>query len=167
MPKFSNITSWEQAELLMQPAFIRIIDHIRKQLETSTWRESYQDVQIWPQGTAEETKIRVLELREQLSTASPEAADEIRELLTQLPNPYPGYLLCLRLQDREFSFDLWDLCYQVCFSNYSPLIADPANWEVEIDQTLIEADTGDVDWQQLDAKAGRLIAQVFASLPKI
>jgi len=32
MPKFSNITSWEQAELLMQPAFIRIIDHIRKQL---------------------------------------------------------------------------------------------------------------------------------------
>ena len=45
-PKINNITAWKQAELLMQPAFIRILDHIRKKLEDSVWQGTYEEVQI-------------------------------------------------------------------------------------------------------------------------
>lgn len=44
-PKFKNTLDWEQAQLLMQPAFIRVIDNIRKQLELSTWQGTYQEIQ--------------------------------------------------------------------------------------------------------------------------
>jgi hypothetical protein len=27
-PKFKDITAWEQAQLLMQPAFIRVLDNL-------------------------------------------------------------------------------------------------------------------------------------------
>lgn len=45
-PKFKNVLAWEQAQLLMQPAFIRILDHIRKQLEHSAWKGTYEEVEI-------------------------------------------------------------------------------------------------------------------------
>jgi hypothetical protein len=44
-PKFKNTLAWEQAQLLMQPAFIRVIDNLRKQLDTSTWQGTYQEIQ--------------------------------------------------------------------------------------------------------------------------
>ncbi len=44
-PKFKNTVAWEQAELLMQPALIRIVDQVRKQLEDTTWKATYKDVQ--------------------------------------------------------------------------------------------------------------------------
>jgi len=44
-PKFKNTVAWEQAELLMQPALIRIVDQVRKQLEETTWKATYKDVQ--------------------------------------------------------------------------------------------------------------------------
>jgi hypothetical protein len=44
-PKFKNMSAWQQAELLMQPALIRIIDQVRKQLEDTTWKATYKDVQ--------------------------------------------------------------------------------------------------------------------------
>ncbi|MBD2577614.1 hypothetical protein [Oscillatoria sp. FACHB-1406] len=44
-PKFKNVRAWEQAQLLMQPAFIRIIDHIRKQLDRSAWKGTYEEVE--------------------------------------------------------------------------------------------------------------------------
>lgn len=44
-PKITNMVAWHQAELLMQPAFLRIIDNIRKQLEQSVWKGTYQEVQ--------------------------------------------------------------------------------------------------------------------------
>jgi hypothetical protein len=44
-PKFKNTVAWEQAELLMQPALIRIVDQVRKQLEHTTWKATYKDVQ--------------------------------------------------------------------------------------------------------------------------
>ncbi len=39
------MVAWQQAELLMQPALIRIVDQIRKQLENTTWKATYRDVQ--------------------------------------------------------------------------------------------------------------------------
>jgi hypothetical protein len=44
-PKIKDQLAWEQAQLLMQPAFIRILDNIRKQLEESDWQGTFQEIQ--------------------------------------------------------------------------------------------------------------------------
>ncbi len=44
-PKFKNILAWEQAQLLMQPAFLRVLDNLRKQLETSSWSGTFQEIE--------------------------------------------------------------------------------------------------------------------------
>ncbi|HEY9672192.1 MAG TPA: hypothetical protein V6D11_12150 [Waterburya sp.] len=123
-PTFKNMVAWQQAELLMQPALIRIIDQVRKQLEDTPWKATYKDVQT----------------------------------------PIPGYELCLEGNGTSVCVDLWELCYQVCFRNYTPTHTPQESQDVEIDTSLIDED-GDVDWQSLDTKAERLVAQVFASLP--
>ena len=45
-PTFKTALAWEQAELLMQPVFIRVLDNLRKQLEDSSWQGSYEEVQV-------------------------------------------------------------------------------------------------------------------------
>lgn len=45
IPKFQNTLAWEQAQVLMQPAYIRLVDNIRKQLEDSPWKASYEEIQ--------------------------------------------------------------------------------------------------------------------------
>jgi hypothetical protein len=45
IPKFQNTLAWEQAQCLMQPAYIRLVDNIRKQLEDSSWKATYEEVQ--------------------------------------------------------------------------------------------------------------------------
>lgn len=165
MPKFADMVAWNQAELLMQPAFIRVVDNIGKQLEQSIWKGTYQDVQVWAEGTPDEVKQRVIELQNQLATANAETAAEIQAELDQLPTPYPGYQLCLELGDRHITIDIWQLCYQICFRNYSPILnAADKDLVVEIDTTLIDAETGDVDWLRLDTKTKHLIEQIFANL---
>jgi hypothetical protein len=158
-PRISDSAAWQQAELLMQPIFIRVVDNIRKLLEVSSWKGSYQDTLIWPIGTTEETKEAVTQLIQQLETATPQQAVGIRETLSRLPVPHPGYHLSLQRQDQIVKVDLWDLCYQVCFVDYSD--NDKA---VNIDTSLIEA-TGDVDWLAIDAKAKQLVETLFGSLP--
>ncbi|HEY9637488.1 MAG TPA: hypothetical protein V6D14_29095 [Coleofasciculaceae cyanobacterium] len=123
-PKFKDTLAWQQAELLMQPAFIRILDQVRKQLEQTAWKATYNNVQA----------------------------------------PIPGYELCLQQNDTSVCFDLWDLCFQVCFRNYSPTHTELEGQEVEIDTSLID-ETGEVDWQSLDTKAQMLVTQIFTNLP--
>lgn len=164
-PKITDTVAWHQAELLMQPAFIRVIDQIRMQLDESAWKGTYQNVMIWPDGTTDETKAIVTQLLQQLERASPTDLAEIEQALTQLPTPHPGYHLTLQHQGlQQVSLDLWELCYQVCFRNYTSSLAQAAHLEVQIDTSLID-ETGDVDWQRLDAKAAELVEQVFANLP--
>jgi hypothetical protein len=43
-PKFKTMLAWEQAQVLMQPAFIRTIDNVRKQLDNSQWQGSYKEI---------------------------------------------------------------------------------------------------------------------------
>lgn len=43
-PQFKTRLAWEQAQVLMQPALIRVLDNIRKQLETSSWKGTYQEI---------------------------------------------------------------------------------------------------------------------------
>ena len=131
-PKFKNNLAWEQAQILMQPAFIRVLDNLRKKLEKSVWKGAYEEIQ----------------------------------------EPYPGYILTLTNQDKSVQVDIWELCYQVCFSDYQPAkvhflsVDNEDTYEVEIDTRLID-ETGQVDWHLLETKAKHLVSQVFASLPKI
>ena len=159
LPKITNFTSWQQAEILMQPAFIRVIDNIRKQLDISNWKGTYQDVLNWPANTTDETKALVTQLVQEMETATPMQVEEIRKTLASLPMPHPGYHLLLQRHGEQVNIDLWDLCYQVCFLNYSP-----ENTAVDIDTSLID-EYGDVDWQYLENKTQILVEQVFASLP--
>jgi len=123
LPQIKDLVTWQQAELVMQPAFIRIVDHIRQNLESCAWRESYQEI----------------------------------------TEPSPQYLLCLQLQDQQVQVDLWQLCYEICFKNYSP---EKDDQEVEIDRSLIDSQ-GDIDWENLDRKAKILVNAVFTSLPLV
>jgi hypothetical protein len=164
-PRITDPVAWQQAELLMQPAFIRVIDHIRKHLDESAWRGTYENVLIWSPDTTEEMKTRVILLLQELDGASPERTAEIESAIANLPTPQPGYQLSLQNQNQQYNFDLWELCYQVCFQQYS---ADPtaSNDSVEIDTSLID-ETGEVDWLRLDTKASEAVEQMFSSLPKV
>lgn len=173
MPKFGDISTCQQAEQLMQPVFIRLIDNLRKQLEQSSWRGTYEDVLDWPEDTSENDKAKVLQLRSQLEAASsPEAATEIEQALATLPTPYPGYLLRLNHQDQQRTIDLWELCYRICFRDYdvtsgtsrSRGFGQPPSQTVDVDTSLFNSD-GEVDWNRLDEKTQRMVAQVFADLP--
>jgi len=164
MPKFADIRAWEQAEMLMQPVFIRVLDNIRKQLEQTTWQGSYQETPIWPEGISAETQVQVLQLQQDLAAAPAAEAEAIEEQLARLPSPQMSYLLCLKKADRQITVDIWQLCYQICFRNYSPVLnALDQDMIVTVDTSLID-DTGDVDWLKLDEKAKYLIEQIFSSL---
>ena len=158
-PKFATIEEWQRAEILMQPAFIRVIDNLRKQLDQSSWKGTYRDVPIWADDTPEEIKATVTRLQEQLQTATASQATEIQQTLSHLPSPHPGYELCLENGDRQFVIDLWELCYKICFRQ-----EEPNSQQVEVDLSLID-ETGDVDWNRLDDKTNQLIEQIFATLP--
>jgi hypothetical protein len=158
-PKISDPAVWQQAELLMQPAFIRVVDSIRKQLDTSTWKGTYQDVLVWAPGTSDETKAMVTKLISELEVATPEQGSEIRQTLAKLPMPHPGYHLCLQRQEQQATIDLWELCYQVCFQNYVN------GREVVAIDTILLDECGDVDWIALDLKAKSLVEEVFVRLP--
>ena len=43
-PQFKTRLAWDKAQILMQPALIRILDNIRKQLENSQWQGSFKDI---------------------------------------------------------------------------------------------------------------------------
>ena len=158
-PKITNSLAWQQAELLMQPTFIRVVDNVRKLIDNSSWKGTYHDVLTWAAGTSEETKAIVTQMVQELETATPEQAVQIRETLAKLPTPHPGYHLCLQRQEQQVNVDLWELCYQVCFVKYT--LSDDT---VDIDTSLID-ESGDVEWNLLDKKAKRMVEEMFAKLP--
>ena len=44
-PKIKDQAAWQQAELLMQPVLIRLLDNIRKKLEESVWKGTYHNTE--------------------------------------------------------------------------------------------------------------------------
>lgn len=161
-PKFTNPETWQQAELLMQPTFIRVIDNIRKCLESSDWDGAYKNVQIWPDDASPEDKVRVVQLQKELDTAPQEDLPSIQSALDQLPKPFPGYELCLSRGDNQITIDLWQVCYQICFVNYHPI--QIAAVPVEVDAGLLNSE-GQVDWHYLDDKAKGCVSDIFSRLP--
>ena len=124
-PKFASELAWQQAEFLMQPIYIRIIDRIRQQSEVSTWKVSYEEIR----------------------------------------DPHPINYLCLESEDKQLKFDIWDLCYQVCFLNYDGSHSELESQIVEVDTSSIDLETGTIDWMLLDNKAKAVIAKIFDNLP--
>jgi hypothetical protein len=124
-PKFATELAWQQAEFLMQPIYIRIIDRIRQQSEVSTWEVSYEEV----------------------------------------TEPYPTNYLCLKSPNGLLKFDIWDLCYQVCFLNYYGSHSAIGSQVAEVDTSLIDMDAQSPDWIRLDNKAKDIIVRVFENLP--
>jgi hypothetical protein len=120
-PKFASELAWQQAEFLMQPIYIRIIDRIRQQSEVSISKVSYEEVK----------------------------------------DPHPTNYLCIEFQDRQLKFDIWDLCYQVCFVNYHGSHSELESQVVEVDTSLIDMEAGIPDWTRLDQKAKDVIANIF------
>ena len=43
-PTFKDRLAWEQAQVLMQPAMLRVVDNIRKEIEASDWKGTYKEV---------------------------------------------------------------------------------------------------------------------------
>ena len=166
-PKFANVDEWQQAEILMQPVFIRLIDNIRKALDHSDWQGNYQEQTIWLDGVTPEMQAHVLQVQQQLAIASTDDLPQLEAESARLPQPHPTYQLCLKHpeHERQVTVDLWQLCYQICFKNYNPILSVTDEVTVEVDLALLD-ETGEVDWQNLDSKTKQLIEQVFASLPE-
>jgi hypothetical protein len=121
-PKFATELAWQQAELLMQPAYIRLVDQIRRQTEEN-----------------EDIPVSYIEVTE----------------------PYPSNLLCLTKDNQELRVDIWELCFQVCFTNFEEICQHPEQ-VAQIDEHLFDPDSTEVDWTKLDNKAQAAVAQVFA-----
>lgn len=62
-------------------------------------------------------------------------------------NLFPVILLLLKRKIKQKKNNVWELCFQVCFNNYSESTTQP----VTTDKTLFEED-GQLNWQTLDEK---------------
>ena len=161
MPTFFTPTDRAQVEQLMQPALIRVIDNLRKQLDGASWRGEYEEELIWPEGTTENQKQKYAELQEQLHGVPTEEHDRVAALMSKLPQPAPLYTL--RLTQKGFddqTLDIWALCYQVCAKEYE---AD-SEASIQADTSLLDQ-SGEVDWRKLDDKTKALIEGFFETLP--
>ena len=162
VPTFSTALARAQFEQLMQPALIRVIDNLRKQLDRSDWKGEYEETLIWPAATTDEQKQTYAELQQQLHGVPIEEHDRVANLMSELPQPSPLYSLKLtRSKAEEQTLDIWALCYQVCSTNYTARLAIP----LEADTDLLTS-SGEVDWRRLDDKTKALIEEKFMSLPQ-
>jgi hypothetical protein len=158
----------------MQPAFIRLLDNLRKQLEQSTWKGDYEEVPLWGAGVSQEVQAQVAELRAQLAKAiSPTEVATLEKALADLPTPFPGYLLHLSQGEQRVTLDIWELCYQICFRDYDTNtgtsrprgFGQSQGTSVEVDTTLFDG-VGEVDWNHLEDKTRNLVERLFAGLPQ-
>ena len=161
-PQINDLRTWKQAELLLQPAFIRLLDNFRKVLESSDWESRYEEIATWPAEVSDAQKQQYEELIEKLERATPTEVPEMENLLAQIPEPAMAYELQLSRNERTVRFDMWQLCYQVCFCNYVPGVPGQTQ-AAEIDETLL-SETEGVDWPALDQKVKTLVQRLLQNL---
>ena len=86
-PKFEDTTAWQQAEVLMQPALIRLVDRVRRGLDDSAWEGRYEEVEtpipgysLCLQRSQQEIRVDVWELCYQICFLpyAPARIDETR-----------------------------------------------------------------------------------------
>jgi len=158
-PEFASSLTRAKVDKLMQPALIRVIDNIRKQLDTVDWKGRYEEELIWPEGTTPEQKQEYAALQKVLHGVPPEEHDRVAKLMSALPQPSPLYTLRLTKENHpDKTIDIWALCYEVCAVNHSP------DEKLEADDSLFD-ESGEVDWLTLDDKTKRLVESAFTTLP--
>jgi hypothetical protein len=156
-PKFTTTQTWNQADRLMQPSLIRLLDNLRKESESQNWEAIYDNELRWPEGTTADQKAEYDRLQTLLHDADNDSVPGIESELATLPQPQPHYGLCLNQADRSATFDIWEICYQICFEDYREDVP------VTIDATLFDDD--EVDWDRLELKTKAIVLDLFANLP--
>ena len=76
----------------------------------------------------------------------------------EIKEPFPGYIVCLQKDDYQIKKNIWQLCFEVCFVNYSE--DQDKNEEVQTDQSLFDQD-GELNWQKLENKTKILVKSLF------
>ena len=70
-PSFATPADWERTNELMQPAFIRLLDNIRKLTdELSSWKTGFEESMIWDGAVSEEERGRIALLQQELKTTT-------------------------------------------------------------------------------------------------
>lgn len=160
MPEFASALDRQKIGQLMQPALIRVIDNIRKQLDNADWQGSYEEELVWPEGTTAQQKEDYATLQKGLHGVPTEEHDRVAKLMSTLPQPSPLYTLRLKKDGQEDqTVDIWALCYQVC-TNSSQNEPDSV---IAADDSLF--DKSGIDWRVLDDKTLGLVEGIFAALP--
>ncbi len=169
VPNFATTLDRQKVEQLMQPALIRVIDNIRKQLDSSPWKGDYEEELIWPEGTTAEQKQEYARLQKGLHGVPTEEHDRVAALMSVLPQPSPLYTLRLKNEGQaDQTVDIWALCYQIC-ALAQPLdlgiaYKDEPSVAIEADDSLFD-EFGEVDWRMLDDKTLGLVESIFKALP--
>ena len=172
VPTFATPKDRAKVEKLMQPALIRVIDNIRKQLDETDWQGTYEENLVWPDGTTEAQKQTYAALQKGLHGVPPEEHDRVAAEMSALPQPSPLYTLKLTKEEQaEQTVDIWATCYQVCANqdgaeqSTTEQGTDEQNADgIEADLALFD-DDGEVDWLVLDEKTKSIVAGIFQSLP--
>jgi hypothetical protein len=167
----SSDLPWQQAVKLMQPAFIRVIDHLRTTLEQSEWVGQYETLQAWPSDATPATQAEVLYLMDQIEAVEDSDRPELERQLEALPQPISVYLLHLTKADRARTLNLWEMCYQICLADYVPQLERPTFVDIPLeeiapDNALFDAE-GEVDWPRLDLKTAQVVQAAFESLEQV
>jgi hypothetical protein len=162
---------WQQAVKLMQPAFIRVIDHLRTTLEQSDWVGQYETLQAWPSDATPEIQAEVLYLMDQIEAVEEGDRAELEQQLEGLPQPIAVYLLHLTKAEQARTLNLWEMCYQICLADYIPQLERPTFIDIPLEEvspdgTLLDED-GEVDWPRLDCKAAQVVQAAFESLEHV
>jgi hypothetical protein len=143
-PKFANEQAWHQAEILMQPAYIRLVDQIRRQTE-----EHEREIQVSYEEVSTPYPSNLLCLQPQMRESPADRSNRSNRFTPDQTQPL-------------LKVDIWDLCFQVCFEHYEPLPVDQPEQLVAIDTSLFDPDSQEIDWNKLDHKAQNAVRQVFA-----
>lgn len=160
MPNFATSLDRAKIDQLMQPALIRIIDNIRKQLDQTSWKGRYEEELIWPEGTTTEQQQTYAALQKKLHGVPPEEHDRVATKMSELPQPSPLYTLRLTKDNYEDqTVDIWGLCYRVCALDNT---AEDSEALVADGQLFDE--TGEVDWRVLDDKTKAIVESIFSQL---
>jgi hypothetical protein len=166
----SEALPWQQVVKLMQPAFIRVIDHLRTTLEQSEWAGQYETIQAWPAETSPEMQAEVLDLMDRIEAVEESDRPELEQQLEALPQPISVYLLHLTKGDWTRTLNLWEMCYQICLMDYVPQLERPTFVDLPLEELLPDNalfdEAGEVDWPQLDLKTAQVVQSAFESLER-
>jgi hypothetical protein len=76
----------------------------------------------------------------------------------EIQEPFPSYIVCLQKDDYQIKKNIWQLCFAICFINYSET---PDEYEdVKTDQSLFD-EHGEINWWELDHKTKILVKTLF------